>query len=388
MSQFESYFQKSVQLMTFLIVGASGTLISLGLLYSLTEWFGIVYYLSSAIGYYIGISNNFVWNRKFTFEKTNDHIFNEYTKYVSSMLVGSIGYTAFLIFLTESFGIFYFYAAILSVGVSTVINFTLAKYWVFGKRKITIINEASEETSNISVKLVVSALNEENNITNFIHDLYTDLNPWIDLSLILMNNGSTDDTYNSMLKLKEKYPDQKITVITRDKILTYSKSYIEGFNLQNDLDFDYIGWVTSDNQISGETVSKILDITASANPELIKGMRVHKDYSLIRKIQSFFFNSIIALLFNMKVQDINGCPKLIKTELFEKLELKSDGWFLDAEVMLKLNKLIGEDKSVSVPIRFTQREEGKSKTNWYTAIELFMQIMKFRFTKTTNWYKA
>jgi putative flippase GtrA len=51
------------------------------------------------------------------------------------MLFGAIGYTISTILLTETFKIWYFLSAVLSVGVSTIIDFSLSKIWVFRKRE-------------------------------------------------------------------------------------------------------------------------------------------------------------------------------------------------------------------------------------------------------------
>jgi putative flippase GtrA len=51
------------------------------------------------------------------------------------MIVGAVGYWFSTVLLTEVFNVWYFLSAILSVGVSTIIDFTLSKAWVFKKNK-------------------------------------------------------------------------------------------------------------------------------------------------------------------------------------------------------------------------------------------------------------
>ena len=113
-------FQSSLQFIRFGIVGASGTIITLSTLFILTEYFFIPYWISATIGYSLGIVNNFLLNRRFTFEMTQRPIFYEFIKYAASMFLGEIAYLSSIVFLSEVFSIWYFYSAILSPGISTI----------------------------------------------------------------------------------------------------------------------------------------------------------------------------------------------------------------------------------------------------------------------------
>ena len=126
-------FQTVTQFLKFCLIGASGTILSLAVLFCLTEYLAFKYWIASPIGYFLGISNNFFWNRQFTFTKTEKSIYVEYSEYVISMIVGAVGYWISTIILTEFFSIWYFLSAVLSVGISTIIDFTLSKTWVFSR---------------------------------------------------------------------------------------------------------------------------------------------------------------------------------------------------------------------------------------------------------------
>ncbi len=124
-------FQTLSQFIKFCIVGTSGTLLSLTFLYCFTEFFYFEYWIALPIGYFLGITNNFFWNRKFTFKKTDKKIQIQYSEYLFSMILGAVGYTVSTIILTEFFEVWYFFSATISVGVSTIIDFALSKIWVF-----------------------------------------------------------------------------------------------------------------------------------------------------------------------------------------------------------------------------------------------------------------
>ena len=56
-------------LIKFLIVGASGSLILLALMWVLVDKLGLYYLLSLPIAYTVAVSSNYFWNSKWTFNK-------------------------------------------------------------------------------------------------------------------------------------------------------------------------------------------------------------------------------------------------------------------------------------------------------------------------------
>lgn len=115
-------------------VGFSGFIINISVLYALVELVGLYYVLSALIAYIISISNNFLWNKRWTF---CDHCADykmQYSKYVLISLMSLVCNLAILALLVEIFGMWYLLAqtiAILIVGVNT---FLWNKLWVFRKK--------------------------------------------------------------------------------------------------------------------------------------------------------------------------------------------------------------------------------------------------------------
>jgi glycosyltransferase involved in cell wall biosynthesis len=58
-----------------------------------------------------------------------------------------------------------------------------------------------------------------------------------------------------------------------------------------------------------------------------------------RAIYTFFYNLLIRSLFGVRMRDINFAFKLCRTHIFEHIELKSEGSFIDAELIISAKKL-------------------------------------------------
>jgi len=115
-------------------VGASGVLVNLGLLFYLTEYVGLWYFLSYTLAISASITSNFILNKFWTFRDSinSQRTIVMYVKFVSVSLLGmaiQLG-TAYL--LVESLSVYYMLAALVSISIAGAINFMINRRWTFG----------------------------------------------------------------------------------------------------------------------------------------------------------------------------------------------------------------------------------------------------------------
>jgi glycosyltransferase involved in cell wall biosynthesis len=58
-----------------------------------------------------------------------------------------------------------------------------------------------------------------------------------------------------------------------------------------------------------------------------------------RAVYTFFYNVLIRRLFGVRMRDINFAFKLCRRAIFEHIELRSEGSFIDAELIIRAKKL-------------------------------------------------
>jgi putative flippase GtrA len=143
-----------VSFLKFCLVGASGTLITLGTEFILTEFFYIWYGLSLTIGWMLGFLNNFTWNRQWTFKSTSGKIPKQMVLYFVSVIIALVANLTTTIFLTEFVGIWYFHSSILSVAVSTLIDFILIKNYAL-KPNSQDLKNTSKITRSVPESIVI-----------------------------------------------------------------------------------------------------------------------------------------------------------------------------------------------------------------------------------------
>lgn len=231
------------------------------------------------------------------------------------------------------------------------------------------------------LSLCVLFWNEEKNIKNVV-DKLTEvfLKNKVDFEIVTVDNGSTDGTLSLLKKLKKNNEHIKIVSIKHNK--GYGFGVIVG--LQN-CNGKFIGFSDGDNQISAQDVFRVYQkISADNSIDLCKAKRVSRKDKFIRMVISKVYNNLFRILFKVNVKDINACPKIMKLEVYKEVVLTSKDWFIDAEIIIKLNAL--DKKFFDVPIVFREREQGASKVRFITIIEFLKNILDYKINKS-KWKK-
>ncbi len=115
-------------------VGASGILVNLGLLFYLTEYVGLWYFLSYTLAISASITSNFILNKFWTFRDSlnSQRTIVMYVKFVSVSILGMAIQLGTVYLLVESLAIYYMLAALVSISIAGAINFMINRSWTFG----------------------------------------------------------------------------------------------------------------------------------------------------------------------------------------------------------------------------------------------------------------
>lgn len=118
------------KLFRFLIVGTSGVIVNMGLLYYLTEFAGLHYLFSSIIAIETAIINNFLWNNYWTWEKGSKGTGRRFVKFNITSLASLVVNIGLLFLLTET-GLWYLAANAIGIVGGMTINYVVNDKWTF-----------------------------------------------------------------------------------------------------------------------------------------------------------------------------------------------------------------------------------------------------------------
>jgi hypothetical protein len=135
-----------------------------------------------------------------------------------------------------------------------------------------------------------------------------------------------------------------------------------------------LGWAWGDAQIDLGVVPLLLqDIDQGA--DLAKVIRTERQDGALRRINSAGWGWWTRRM-GAQHADLHGCPKLFRAELLRGLPLRSDDWFLDAELMMH-----AAERGLRVaerPAAMRPRPGGRSKVRPRVALQLGLKIAGWR----------
>ena len=116
------------------MVGASGVLVNLGILYMLADIAGFWYVASQVVAISVSITTNFFFNRYWTFRGSIEDQRNSvmYVKFIIISAIGMAIQMGITVTLVESSGFYHMYGAGIGIAVASAINYVLNRRLAFG----------------------------------------------------------------------------------------------------------------------------------------------------------------------------------------------------------------------------------------------------------------
>ncbi len=139
----------------------------------------------------------------------------------------------------------------------------------------------------------------------------------------------------------------------------------------------YICVIDGDGQFPINNISKCFNIITTGKYDLVKTYRTNRGDGFYRKFISKVYNLFFSLLFpSLNSKDINSKPKIFSREIYNKMNLTSDDWFIDAEIMIEIKKLNATFFEFST--EFKSLKERKSFVKFSAIFEFIRNLFLFK----------
>lgn len=224
--------------------------------------------------------------------------------------------------------------------------------------------------NNYSISVIIPIYNEFEIIENSIAKISSFiLDHFSNYELIIIESGSTDGSNELCDKLAVKY--KNIKVIHEGKRNGFGSALKNGYkNATKDL----VWVVTLDLPFPLESILKAIPLLS--NNDCVLSYRCIDNRDCRRKLQSYLYNRIIKLFLGITVKHVNSAFKVFKRKIIQNMELISNGWFIDAEIIYWLQK---ENISFcEIPVELIDRTLGKSTISLFTPFGILKELFNFK----------
>lgn len=207
--------------------------------------------------------------------------------------------------------------------------------------------------------LIIPAYNEEENIENVISDWYKIIEKQSKESrLVVIDDGSKDNTFKIMKKLQKKY--KKFIPLTKTN-QGHGATVLYGYNYAIENNCDYIFQTDSDDQTEVEEFWQFWENRKKY--DMVIGYRKHRQDGISRIVVTKTLKWILFFIFHVKVKDANTPYRLMKTStLKEKIGIIPKDYHL-SNVILSVIYAKYKLKVKYINITFKPRQAGINSIN-------------------------
>lgn len=208
----------------------------------------------------------------------------------------------------------------------------------------------------MKLSIVVPCYNEAENIP-LILDCFSDVITRTDVEVVLVDNGSTDDSAQILKKLLPDYSFARTVKVEINQ--GYGYGIIQGLKACTG---DFIGWTHADMQTDPADLIKALEIIEKNGNDknlYVKGNRKG------RPVFDQFFTSGMSLFetvyMGVKLYDVNAQPNVFSREFFESWKNPPKDFALDLYVLYMAQK--ARLRIERFDVLFPERVHGESHWN-------------------------
>jgi cellulose synthase/poly-beta-1,6-N-acetylglucosamine synthase-like glycosyltransferase len=141
---------------------------------------------------------------------------------------------------------------------------------------------------------------------------------------------------------------------------------------------DYLVVLDGDSQNPVDDVLKMYRRMKETGVDVMKGRRIARFDGPARRAISIVYNLAFILLFRTRgIWDVNGKPKGLTRAAYEAMDLESDDWFIDAEIILSARR---QGLAVAeLPVIFHRNDERASFVRPAAILEFLRNMARQRF---------
>ena len=237
------------------------------------------------------------------------------------------------------------------------------------KSGIEVNSEKTIKQAQLSV--IMPVYNEVKTVLEVVDRV---LSLQLDVDLIIVDDGSTDGTRETLLKIE----DQRVKIVLHDENQGKGAAVRTGYKHATG---EIVTIQDADLELNPAEIPALLQPIFEGTADVVYGSRFLFGFNHRSRLNGFanwFLSGLTNLLYGTRIRDMEACYKVFNTSLLTKFTLNANGFDFEPEITAKLSKL--GLRIVELPVTYKPREftDGK-KIHWKDGFEAIYTLVKYRF---------
>ena len=175
-----------------------------------------------------------------------------------------------------------------------------------------------------------------------------------DYEVIVINDGSQDDTAKILDELARIYPD-RVRIVHHEVNRGYGGALRTGFATASK---DYVFYTDGDAQYDPAEMAVLWE-KMTDGVDWVNGWKISRSDPLHRIIIGRLYHHYVKLLFGLKVRDVDCDFRLMRRRIFDIVRLEKNSGVICLEMMKKITD--AKFRIAEVPVHHYHRAYGKSQ---------------------------
>jgi glycosyltransferase involved in cell wall biosynthesis len=154
-----------------------------------------------------------------------------------------------------------------------------------------------------------------------------------DYEVIVINDGSTDETAEVLADLAKNY--EKLSIIQHETNRGYGGALQSGFQAATK---DLVFYTDGDAQYDIRDLPKLLNLL-DEKTDVVNGYKLERGDKMNRKVVGSFYNRLARFLFSLPISDVDCDFRLLRREVLGKIKLSSTSGSICVELVYKLKRV-------------------------------------------------
>jgi len=231
-----------------------------------------------------------------------------------------------------------------------------------------------------TLSIIIPIFNEENTIYNLLESINSvKLLNDIGKEIVLVNDGSTDNSDSVITKFRVDYPNVTIIYINLNENIGKGNAIHVGIQKASG---DYLVIQDADLEYDPNEFNILLKPILKGVADVVYGSRFvgsnpHRILFFWHSIGNKFLTSLSNIFTNINLTDMETCYKMFDSSMIKSLQLKEKRFGFEPEVTAKISR-IPKVRIYEVGISYFGRtySEGK-KIGWRDGFEAIYCILKY-----------
>ncbi|MBI2612559.1 GtrA family protein [Candidatus Kaiserbacteria bacterium] len=374
------------RIVRFGIAGAIATSTNIPAFLFATDVLRLSYLPASVVAFFAGFFVSFTLQKFWTFRDREMGVIGQQGLVYLFIILLNLGLNTLLVYVfVEYAGVGPIVALLVSSGLIAFESYFAYHYLVFfAPRSAVPVLPSPQGKGDPMLSVILLCYKAGENALPVIREMRESLEQrGIPYQLILVANYNAEDTNDRTPQIARSAVagDPRTMVVANEKRGWYGWDVKSGFAAATG---DVVAYIDGDGQDPVEDIVHLYDALVAEHADFGIGYRVRRHDGFLRILISRMYVVLLRLLFpRVNLFDANSKPKMLTRAALSRLTLRSDDWFIDAEIVIQA--CYKGFKVVQVPTMLLKQQHRSSFVNIRAVWKFTSDLIRYRFDPRASW---